>query len=78
MSDTIQSIDWQALGHQIAEFLANIDWAGVADSFFEAIGSALGGLAGFLWGLIEDAWNDVVDWWHEVAYEDGKFTIKDF
>lgn len=76
MSDTIQSIDWQALGHQIAEFLANIDWAGVADSFFEAIGSALGGLAAFLWGLIEDAWNSVVDWWHEVAYEDGKFTIK--
>lgn len=76
MSDTIQSIDWQALGHQIAEFLANIDWNGVMDSMFEAIGSALGGLAGFLWGLIEDAWNDVVDWWHEVAYEDGKFTIK--
>ena len=76
MSDTIQSIDWQALGHQIADFLANIDWNGVMDSMFEAIGSALGGLAGFLWGLIEDAWNDVVDWWHEVAYEDGKFTIK--
>lgn len=75
-SETIQSIDWQALGHQIAEFLANIDWNGVMDSMFEAIGSALGGLAAFLWGLIEDAWNDVVDWWHEVAYEDGKFTIK--
>lgn len=75
-SDTIQSIDWQALGHQIADFLANIDWNGVMDSMFEAIGSSLGGLAGFLWGLIEDAWNDVVDWWHEVAYEDGKFTIK--
>lgn len=75
-SETIQSIDWQALGHQIADFLANIDWNGVMDSMFEAIGSALGGLAGFLWGLIEDAWNDVVDWWHEVAYEDGKFTIK--
>lgn len=76
MSDTIQSIDWQALGHQIAEFLANIDWNGVMDSMFEAIGSVLGGLAAFLWGLIEDAWNSVVDWWHEVAYEDGKFTIK--
>ena len=75
-SETIQSIDWQALGHQIADFLANIDWNGVMDSMFEAIGSALGGLAAFLWGLIEDAWNSVVDWWHEVAYEDGKFTIK--
>ncbi len=75
-SETIQSIDWQALGHQIADFLANIDWNGVMDSMFEAIGSAIGGLAAFLWGLIEDAWNDVVDWWHEVAYEDGKFTIK--
>lgn len=76
MSDTIQSIDWQALGHQIAEFLANIDWNGVMDSMFEAIGSVLGGLAAFLWGLIEDAWKSVVDWWHEAAYEDGKFTIK--
>lgn len=75
-SETIQSIDWQALGHQIADFLANIDWNGVMDSMFEAIGSALGGLAAFLWGLIEDAWDDVVDWWHEVAYEDGQFTIE--
>ena len=45
-------------------------------ALFEGIGAALGGLAAFLWGLIEDAWDDVVDWWHEVAYEDGKFTIK--
>lgn len=75
MSDTIQSIDWQALGHQIAEFVANIDWAGVADAMFEAIGSALGALAAFLWGIIEDAWKSVVKWWYDVAYEDGKFTI---
>ena len=76
MTETIQKIDWQALGHQVAVFLAGIDWNGVMDSMFEAIGAAIGGLAAFLWGLIEDAWNDVVRWWYDVAYEDGKFTIK--
>lgn len=76
MVETLQNIDWQALGHQVAEFLANIDWNSVMDAFFEALGAALGALAEFLWGLIEDAWDSVVEWWHDVAYEDGHFTIE--
>lgn len=76
ITDTVASIDWQALGHQIATFLENVDWSGVAVSCFTAIGAAFGAAAAFLWGLIEDAWNSVVNWWHEVAYEDGHFTVK--
>ena len=72
----IEETDWQAIGHSVAEFIGGIDWTGVADALFEGIGAALGALAAFLWGLIEDAWNSVVEWWYEVAYEDGQFTIE--
>lgn len=76
MSETIQSIDWFALGEQVKTFLVNVDWGGVATAVFEAIGSAFGALTAFLWGLIHDAWEEVVQWWYDVAYEDGEFTLE--
>ena len=71
----IQEVDWCGLGQKVKEFLVNIDWGGICSAMFEAIGAALAGLALFIWGVIEDAWNCVVDWWHDVAFEDGQFTI---
>ena len=80
ITEWIYSYDWKEVGstvyQKIKDFVTGIDYAGISAALFEGIGAALGGLAAFLWGLIEDAWDDVVDWWHEVAYEDGKFTIK--
>lgn len=72
---TIEKVNWQQLGKDVAAFIGAIDWSGLSDALFEGIGAVLGGLAGFLWGLIEGAWNDVVAWWYDVAYEDGQFTI---
>lgn len=76
ITETLVSIDWQQIGIQVATFLANIDWAGVAEACFTAIGAAFGAATAFLWGLIQNAWNEVVNWWHDVAYEDGKFTFE--
>ena len=76
MSETIQNIDWYALGEQVKLFLVSIDWAAVAESVFTAIGSAFGAAASFLWGLIQEAWDDVVAWWSDAAYEDGEFTME--
>lgn len=75
MTETLQNIDWFALGEQVKEFLINVDWAGVAESVFTAIGAAFGAAVAFLWGLIHDAWEQVINWWYDVAFEDGKFTI---
>lgn len=72
----LENTDWQAIGQAVKTFLVNIDWAGVAQATFEAIGAAFGALVGFLWGLIRDAWQNVVDWWHEKAFEDGQFTLQ--
>lgn len=76
MVDTIQNIDWFGLGEQVKTFLVNVDWAGVATSVFTAIGTAFGAATEFLWGLIHDAWESVVGWWHDNAFEDGKFTLQ--
>ena len=76
VTETLQTVDWEGIGHQVKEFLVNVDWAGVAESTFTAIGAAFGALTEFLWGLIKDAWKEVVDWWYDVAYEDGKFTFE--
>lgn len=74
--DTLASIDWQQIGQQIKTFLVSIDWAGVAESTFRAIGAAFGAITALLWGLIKDAWKEVVNWWYETAYEDGEFTME--
>lgn len=75
MQDTLKNIEWYRLGEQLRDFLVNVDWAGVAHSVFTAIGGAFGAAASFLWGLIHDAWEGIVQWWHDVAFEDGKFTV---
>ena len=72
----LETTDWQSLGNGIADFIGGIDWSGVADQLFEGIGAALGGLLAFLRGLVEDAWDDVVKWWKDTAFEDGKFTME--
>ena len=72
----IQGIDWQMLGNKVAHFIAGIDWSGLTRALFEGIGSALGGIAGFIWGIIEVAWDSVAEWWFKNAYEDGQFTMQ--
>jgi len=76
LSTAIENVNWQKLGNDIAVFIANIDYSGVFSALSRGIGAALGGIAGFLRGLIEEAWNSVVEWWHDVAYEDGQFTVE--
>lgn len=76
ISETLMKIDWQGIGNQIATFIGSIDYAGVFDSLCYGIGVACASLAEFLWGLIEEAWKAMVNWWEETAYEDGEFTME--
>ena len=72
----LEETDWQQIGEDVATFIRSIDWNGIFDGLCEGIGAALGALGAFLYGLIKDAWDDVVDWWHDIAYEDGEFTMQ--
>ena len=55
MVQTLQTIDWRALGTQIGTFLSSIDWWGVLSSVATAIGeailAALESIIGFIEGL---------------------------
>ncbi|MBS6395853.1 MAG: hypothetical protein KH452_01695, partial [Clostridiales bacterium] len=75
-TETLNNIDWQKLGIQVATLIAEIDYSGVADSLLRGLGAALASLSEFLWGLIEKAWNSVVNWWRDTAFEDGQFTME--
>lgn len=72
----VENTDWKSVGEKIKDFLVNIDWSGIVGKLTEAIGAAFGGFASMIWGIIEEAWDDVVQWWKDTAYEDGKFTIQ--
>lgn len=72
----LENLNWQEIGNGVATFIATIDWSGIFRKLSEGIGAALGGLAAFILGLIKPAWDSVVKWWKEKAFEDGKFTIK--
>lgn len=72
----LEKVDWQQVGKKVAIFVGNIDWAGVVSALSRGIGAALGAIGGFIWGAIEDSWNEVVQWWEDTAYEDGQFTME--
>ena len=75
ITEFIRNTDWFQLGQSVLEFIRNIDWLGITQQLFLGLGAALGGLALFVWGVIGEQWGKVVDWWKEVAFNDGKFTI---
>ena len=76
ISEGIKAINWQQIGSDVAAFVAGIDWSGVVKAISDGIGAALGGLTALLWGFIKSAWDEMVQWWYDTAYEDGQFTIE--
>lgn len=72
----IETTDWKLLGKRTAEFLANIDWGGVASRLFEAIGAALGGLAAFLGGIFNEAFKSIKDFFGKEIEEAGGDVFK--
>lgn len=55
MKETIENIDWEEIGRQIAEFLNNIDWEGVINSIAGAIGEMIPAVLELIGGFISEA-----------------------
>lgn len=83
----IEGLDWNALGKKIVtsivDFVTTFDWKGLVMDMAEYLGAAFGALWGLafgiaeeIWGLISAAWDIAVEWWKDVAYEDGQFTME--
>ena len=78
ISTTLKEIDWQKLGSDVAAFIAAIDWSGITTALFDGIGAALGGLTAFLWGLIKDAWDDMLAYFAEYTEQCGGDAVAGF
>lgn len=75
VTETLETIDWEEVGRQVADFLIHVDWAAVAVACFTVLGTAFKGAIEFLWGLILEPWDELVEWWHEDAEEDGENVV---
>ena len=68
----------------ISDFISNVNWDRIAETALEllsaalfAAGSILGAAIERMWhNIILPAWQKVIDWWHDKAYQDGEFTIE--
>lgn len=76
ITSAIESIDWWQVGESVKELLVNIDWASVAESLFEAIGAALGGLAAFIGGLIGEGVENARIYFEEKIKEAGGNVVE--
>ena len=76
ISETIKKIDWQKIGNQIATFVNNIDWAGIAESFAYLIGAALSALVLLVYGSIEDAVKGIINYFSQKIQDCGGNVIK--
>ena len=71
ITTAIQNTDWSSVGQKVRYFLTNIDWAGIAQSLFKAIGSGFGGLAAFLGGLLGDSVSEAKKYFQKKVEECG-------
>lgn len=65
IAKALETIDWQDLAKKTEEFLSGIDWSGISDKIFEALGAAIGGIGGYLAQLFKDAWSGIKEHFSE-------------
>jgi hypothetical protein len=67
LTDWLNSYDWTQLGsnlwQHIKDFFGNIDYGGLATSFFTFLGTAIRSAAQFLYGFFGSIAGDIKNWW---------------
>lgn len=58
VSEWIRSVDWLEVGTALGMFIANVDYAGIAQSLGSALGAAIGAIGATLWGMIREPWQE--------------------
>lgn len=69
-----EEIDWQNLGrtfwNDFKAALTSVELADLTSAISEFVGSAIGGVAGFLWGAISQMWDDIKSIMDEIIHND--------
>ena len=78
ISAFFEQVDWGALARDLENFILNIDYGGIASSFFRALGSAFSALGAFIGQIIIDAWVEIKKYfgkWIDNAKASGEDVI---
>lgn len=75
VSQWIVSTDWIGLGESLLNLCTSIDWAGITQSLGYSLGTAIGAVAGLLWGFIKEPWDAFVETCKQNAKENGGSMI---
>ena len=71
----IQGMDWaeltRAIVTKVSDAFVNFDFAGIASSFFEGLGSAFGAVGTIIGTLISDAFTGAKEYFQEIADREG-------
>ena len=78
-TDWLRSVNWsefgQILWQKIKDFVSNIDYAGIARSFFTFLGTAIRSAVQFLGGFFGSIAEDIKTWWdNDIKGADWKET----
>ncbi len=71
ISQTLQEIDWQAIGGKIAEFLVNIDWEGIATAVWNAAVSAVKAVLSAAWVMIKELFAPYIEQFKQDGMSDA-------
>lgn len=69
--NAVQNINWRQIGQKLSEFIAAIDFSGIARRFFELFGSALGAGVSFIWGALENLVKSIKEYFSKKIDECG-------
>lgn len=72
----LQGVDWEQVGLDIWNFIASIDWSGIISKFVETLGALIAGIGQLLWGFIETAVIDFVNYYSGKIEECGGYIIR--
>ena len=77
-AEWIENIDWANIGHELYDKLVwaitEIDWSGLASSFFRMFGAALGGASAVIVSFVSDLWKDIKTYFLQFIDADGDGT----
>ena len=76
LTEWIKSVDWLQVGQCIADFIANVDWAGIATRLFELLGAGIGATVGIVWGCIDNAVKSIGNYFSDKIKAAGGNVVK--
>lgn len=71
IGEAVRKVDWKQIGEDIQMFLVSIDWSGIVKELATVVGNAFGALGSLIWGLLEDAFLSIGDYFSDEIEDAG-------